>query len=194
MNWHYPQTLLHWILAASVAAVAAFFAAGLTLYFERSPRPSWVLAIHYLSMGLALAQVGATMFLEPRSDALVFVAIIMYLAAIVLFLSAIEAAQRTRLQRSFVDAPLPDRLITDGPFGWVRHPFCDGYLLAAPVATHGPVIAVLSLFVIGTYVVAARREERQLEDRFGDAYRTYRHGTGMIVPSLARLFAGRSSH
>lgn len=43
------------------------------------------------------------------------------------------------------------------------------------------------------YAVAARREERLLEDRFGEAYRAYKLGTGMVVPSLGRLFAGRSS-
>lgn len=64
--------------------------------------------------------------------------------------------------------------------------------LAAPVATHGPLIGAFSLVAVGLYVAAARREERQLEVRFGEAYRAYRLGTGMVLPSLARLLSGRS--
>jgi protein-S-isoprenylcysteine O-methyltransferase Ste14 len=190
LNVHYPETLLHWILAAAVAAVAAFFAAGLTLYFERSPRPLWVLAIHYLSMVLAMAQVAATLLFKPRADPFVFVAIAMYLTAIVLFLSAIEAAHRTRLQRSFVDAPLPDRLITDGPFRWVRHPFCDGYLLSAfagPIGISHPVAWAIAVPLIAVTVSAALREERVwLSGSRAEEYREYRRRTGMFVPFIGR--------
>jgi hypothetical protein len=41
-----------------------------------------------------------------------------------------------------------------------------------------------------TYVFSARREEKLLEDRFGDAYRVYKVGTGMVLPSMARLLSG----
>ena len=61
-------------------------------------------------------------------------------------------------------------------------------------------IAGIAMYVAATLLFlsaleAARRVplERQLEDRFGEAYRTYKLGTGMVLPSLARLFAGRLS-
>jgi protein-S-isoprenylcysteine O-methyltransferase Ste14 len=95
-----------------------------------------------------------------------------------------------------VDDPMPKAIITSGPFALIRHPFYLAYSvawLAAPIATHGPLITAFALASIATYVVAARREERQLEDRFGEAYRTYKLGTGMLLPSLGRLLAGRSS-
>ena len=85
---------------------------------------------------------------------------------------------------------MPTALITTGPFAAVRHPFYIAYSLAwlaAPIATHGPFIGLFSLIAIGVYVMAARREERQLEERFGETYRSYKLGTGMVVPSVLRL-------
>lgn len=167
-----------------------FFAAGLTLYFERAPRPPWVLTIHYASMVLVLLGFIGVVVLPIRSDTWVAVAIGMYTLAIAIFLAAIEAAKRTRLQRSFVDHPLPDRLITDGPYKWVRHPFCTGYLLGAlagPVGIdhRGMFLIALPLAVIS--VAAAVREERVwLSGSRADEYRDYRRRTGMFIPFIGR--------
>ena len=108
--------------------------------------------------------------------------------SIALYLAAIEAAQRTRLQRSFIDHPLPDRLITDGPFRWMRHPFCTGYLLGAlapPIAIADLRMIAISLPLVAITFSAAIREERVwLASPHGDAYRAYRKRTGMFIPFL----------
>ena len=96
--------------------------------------------IHDAGPVLSLAHLAGVVFLPPRSDAAAVAGIMLYSLAVAVFLSAIESAKRTRLQRAFVDEPLPDRLITDGPYRWVRHPFYVGYILgavAAPVAMAG---------------------------------------------------------
>ena len=190
MNLHLPQTLVHWLLAGSSAAAVAFFAAGLTLYFERSPRPLWVLAVHYLSMLLALLQVAGVLLLTPRSDVFAAIGIAMYSISVSIYLAAIEAAKRTRLQRSFIDHPLPDRLITDGPFQWVRHPFGSGYLisaLAAPIAIADVRIFAIAIPLIATTLVAAIRDERVwLSSPRADEYREYRRKTGMFIPFVGR--------
>lgn len=187
---HYPDSLLHWLLAASSAATVAFFGIGLTAYFERAPRPAWVLLLHYLSMVFALAGLAGVILLPARQDRWVGVAIAMYLLALSVFLSAIEAARRTRLQRSFVDHPLPDRLITDGPFRWVRHPFCTGYLLAAlaaPVAIQHPAMWLVAVPLVMLSISAAFREERiWLAGPRADEYRDYQRRTGMFVPFVGR--------
>jgi protein-S-isoprenylcysteine O-methyltransferase Ste14 len=121
--------------------------------------------------------------------------IAMYVAATLLFLSALEAARRVPLPRTLVSDQMPKALVTTGPFAVIRHPFYVAYAiawLAAPVATHGPVVLAFALCAIGVYAYAARREEQQLEERFGEAYRVYKLGTGMIVPSFYRLGSGRS--
>jgi protein-S-isoprenylcysteine O-methyltransferase Ste14 len=190
LTLEFPTTLIHWLLAGSSFAVVAFFAGGLTLYFERSPRPLWVLTLHYSSMVLAALQTAAVLFLPTRSDGWVAAGIVMYIAAVAVFLSAIESAQRTRLQRSFVDHPLPDRLITDGAFKWVRHPFCTGYLLGAlagPVAIDHLVMFLIALPLVVISVSAAVREERVwLSGPRADEYRAYRRRTGMFIPFIGR--------
>jgi protein-S-isoprenylcysteine O-methyltransferase Ste14 len=193
-----PQTPLDWVLLAVALATAIIIAVAIQDFFvdSRVSNPR-IRATQDLSVGIAVSHFGVLMLRGSAGQNWAIAGIAMYIAATLLFLSALEAARRVPLPRTFVDDPLPRALITRGPFALIRHPFYVAYSLAwlaAPVATHGPLIAVLSLIAIGGYVVAARREERQLEDRFGDAYRTYRHGTGMILPSLGRLFAGRTSH
>ena len=185
-----PQTLMHWLLAGAAASAVTFFAAGLTLYFERSPRPLWVMAVHYVSMVMAILQVAGVLLLTPRSDAFAALGIFMYSVSIALYLSAIEAAQRTRLQRSFVDHPLPDRLITHGPYRWVRHPFGAGYLLgalAAPVAIQDVRLYLMAIPLMTATILAAAREERVwLASPRGDEYRDYRRKTGMFIPFIGR--------
>lgn len=186
-----PQTLIHWLLAGSASAAVIFFAAGLTTYFETAPtRRWWVHLIHDAGPVLSLAHLAGVVLLPPRSDAAATAGIVLYSLAVAMLLSAIESAKRTRLQRAFVDEPLPDRLITDGPYRWVRHPFYAGYILgavAAPVAVAGTGLILIAVLMIGLTIAAALREERAwLRSPRGQAYRTYRAKTGMFVPFIGR--------
>lgn len=176
---------------ASAAGAVGFFCIGLTVYFERrDDRPAWVQAMHYAGTLLSLAHLAGVIILEPRSDALAVAGIVMYTLAVAVFLSAIEAADRTRLQRSFVDHPLPDRLITHGPYRWIRHPFYLGYIigaLAPAVAVHHPVILLVAMAMVAMTVAATFREERVwLASPRADEYREYRRRTGMFLPFIRR--------
>ena len=186
-----PDRAVHWLLAFSALAAVSFFCVGLTSYFERRPdRPLWVRGIHDAGMLLSLVHLVAVVVLEPRSDGFAVAGIVMYTASVALFLSAIEAASRTRLQRAFIDLPLPDRLITDGPYRWVRHPFYVGYIIGAvapSVAVDHVVVFVVSSMMVLITVTAAFREERVwLSSPRADAYREYRSRTGMFIPKLWR--------
>jgi protein-S-isoprenylcysteine O-methyltransferase Ste14 len=186
-----PQTVAHWVLAGSGTAAIIFFAVGLTTYFEApKQRPKWVGLVHDSSLVLALIHLAATILIAPRSDRWAYAGVALYWSAMAIFLSAIEAARRTRLQRSFIDYPLPDRLITDGPFRWVRHPFFVGYILgalAAPVAIHSILLWLIAAGMITTSVSAAVREEQVwLASPRGEQYREYRKHTGMFLPFVGR--------
>jgi protein-S-isoprenylcysteine O-methyltransferase Ste14 len=190
-----PQTPLDWVLIAVALATAIIIAVAMQDFFvdSRVNNPK-VRALQDLSVGLAVLHFGVLLLRGSAGPNWAIAGIGLYVAATLLFLSALEAARRVPLARALVDDPMPKALITTGPFAVIRHPFYVAYSLAwlaAPVATHGPLAAVLAVVAIAVYVVAARREERLLEARFGEGYRTYKLGTGMLVPSVARLLAGR---
>jgi protein-S-isoprenylcysteine O-methyltransferase Ste14 len=193
-----PQTPLDWVLLAVALATAVIIAVAMRDFFVESrvnnPR---VRAMQDIGVAFAVSHFGVIVLRGSAGPNWAIAGIAMYVAATLLFLSALEAARRVPLPRTFVEDTMPKALITTGPFAVIRHPFYTAYALAwlaAPMATHGPLVTLFAVIAIGMYVTAARREERMLEDRFGEAYRTYKLGTGMLLPSLARLFAGRSSH
>jgi protein-S-isoprenylcysteine O-methyltransferase Ste14 len=186
-----PQTPLDWVLLAVALATAIIIAVAMQDFFvDARIGNSRIRAFQDLSVGLAVTHFGVLMVRGSAGPNWAIAGIALYVAATLLFLGALEAARRVPLPRTFVDDPMPRALITRGPFAVIRHPFYVAYSLAwlaAPTATHGPFIAVFSVIAIAVYIVAARREEKLLEDRFGDAYRSYQLGTGMLVPSVGRL-------
>lgn len=69
----------------------------------------------------------------------------------------------------------------------VRHPLYLGFFLAfwaAPEMTAGHLL--LAAGVSAYMLIAIRYEERDLTDLFGDDYRNYRHGVGMLLPRFKR--------
>jgi protein-S-isoprenylcysteine O-methyltransferase Ste14 len=186
-----PQTPLDWVLLAVALATAIIIAVAMQDFFvdARVSNPR-IRAFQDLSVGLAVTHFGVLLMRGSVGPNWAIAGIALYVAATLLFLSALEAARRVPLPRTFVDDPLPRALITSGPFAVVRHPFYVAYALAwsaAPIATHGPFVSLSAGVAIVLYFIAARREEKLLENRFGEAYRTYKLGTGMVVPSLGRL-------
>ena len=89
--------------------------------------------------------------------------------------------------------PLPvmptQELLTDGPFRYCRNPMTLGAILAymgiaVAARTTAGLALVLSLdAALLTYL--KRLEERELAERFGEAYLAYRRATPFIVPRIS---------
>ena len=78
------------------------------------------------------------------------------------------------------------RLATRGPYAVVRHPQYTGFFLIVfgEGVVHWPTVFSLAAFpiIVIAYVLLARKEERQMVDRFGPEYVEYQRRVPMFVP------------
>jgi protein-S-isoprenylcysteine O-methyltransferase Ste14 len=79
-----------------------------------------------------------------------------------------------------------EKLMTDGVYARVRHPQYTGLFLIVfgEGVVHWPTIVSLAAFpvIVVAYTLLARKEERQMLDKFGDEYRAYQRRVPMFIP------------
>jgi protein-S-isoprenylcysteine O-methyltransferase Ste14 len=81
------------------------------------------------------------------------------------------------------------RLITGGPYAWVRHPIYVGFLVlllasGAAVSSLAVIGGATALYVAGT-LVRTSREDRLLRASFGNEYESYARRVPALVPRIA---------
>lgn len=79
-------------------------------------------------------------------------------------------------------------LVTSGIYDRVRHPQYFGlFLVTVGMLIQWPTIitAVMWPILMFMYYRLARREEKEMESRFGDKYVHYRRNVPMFIPRLA---------
>jgi protein-S-isoprenylcysteine O-methyltransferase Ste14 len=76
-------------------------------------------------------------------------------------------------------------LVTSGPYKYVRHPIYTGMsAMLLGTALVFPYGAIPCAITIGYSVFSARREERDMERRFGNTYVEYKKRSNFLVPFL----------
>jgi protein-S-isoprenylcysteine O-methyltransferase Ste14 len=74
-------------------------------------------------------------------------------------------------------------LVTWGPYRFVRHPIYTGILfMLVGTSLLYPLAAIPSAAFIAYFVYSARREERDMQRQFPDAYPSYRQRSKMLIP------------
>jgi protein-S-isoprenylcysteine O-methyltransferase Ste14 len=78
-------------------------------------------------------------------------------------------------------------LVTTGPYAYVRHPIYSGILLAlvGSALTLGASFAIFFLVSTFYFLYSAPIEEKNMAQRFPDAYPAYKKRTKMLIPFLA---------
>ena len=85
------------------------------------------------------------------------------------------------------EAQRAGKLAIDGPYARMRHPQYAGFVLIMfGFLLQWPTILTLAMFpvLVFMYVRLARFEEREAQERFGDAYRRYAATTPAFLPHL----------
>lgn len=131
MGFDGPANLLEWILLASGLAAFVIMGLGLQKFFV-TPGRHERLAILFQESAIAVAVVHCVGVITRRSPSEAWTAagVALYLAAIVLFLSAVESTQGVMLPRAFADSEDQAQLITAGVYRFMRHPVYVAYSLA----------------------------------------------------------------
>lgn len=178
MGFEGPVNLLEWVLLASGLAAFVVMGIGLQKFFV-TPGPDERRAILFQESAIAVAVVHCVGVITRRgpSDNWTLVGIALYLMAVVLFLSTMEATSGVLLPRAFDASEVANPLLTKGVYRLVRHPVYLAFSLAwtaGPVATHSPTLAVTAVIMVTLHAIAARRQDVLLAERWGAEYRAYR--------------------
>ena len=182
-----PDTILEWLLAGSGGATLIVFAVALQNFFVQPPTLTRQQRLFQDASVLIGVMHGlALVLLDTAGQAWTIAGIVMYGAALSLFLAALEAARRVPMTRTFVYTPRCDTILTKGPYRIIRHPIYLAYSLcwlAAPVAMHSLVLAATAVFMITCYVISAREEERLLATGArAEEYALLRKRTWRMIP------------
>jgi len=90
----------------------------------------------------------------------------------------------------------PPRLVTHGPYRWVRHPMylvmIVLFLSLGVMISNGFILSYTVALLLALRLFAVPREDARLAARFGDEYERYRSRTGAFVPIV--LTKGRPRH
>lgn len=89
---------------------------------------------------------------------------------------------------AFIAGHKEEQLITDGPYALCRHPLYSLSIVGGfglGIATHTVVLTLVTLIVLTLLLASdARREEKRLEERHGEAFRQYARVTPRWIPHL----------
>ena len=121
-------------------------------------------------------------------------AIVLFLIGVLLYVGGAKHFTKSQLggRPEVENARTEQRLVTGGLRSRIRHPIYLGHffeMLGWSIGTGLPVLFLLTAFAVVTGAIMLRQEDRELEQRFGDAYREYQRSVPAVIP---QFFANRS--
>jgi|HubBroStandDraft_6_1064221.scaffolds.fasta_scaffold1306340_1 protein-S-isoprenylcysteine O-methyltransferase Ste14 len=121
-------------------------------------------------------------------------AAVFYVAALGLFWWAVRTNLKRPLSAIF-SRDVPEHLIQEGPYRFIRHPFYCSYLLTwmgGVLATQQLLLLVTVAVMFALYLCAARMEEQKFGcSSLGPRYERYQARTGLFLPNPIKLMTQR---
>jgi len=119
----------------------------------------------------------------PSSVYLQFIGVVLTLTGYFVFIWSVRARGRYSVSWAM---PEDQKLVTWGPYHYVRNPSYLGYFLMflGLFLVWSNVFTVFPFLAIPGYYRVAVEEEGLLEKRFGEAYVEYRKKTGRFIPKI----------
>lgn len=115
-----------------------------------------------------------------------YLAIVLYLSGLLFFWWSI----RTAKDLQFAFSARVGKIITSGPFNFVRHPFYLSYIvfwLASSLLFNSIFLWITLTYLVSFYFVSARSEEKMiLNSANSQEYKAYRQNTGMFLPRIKK--------
>ena len=159
------------VQAFIIAFYAEMYGFPLTIY----------LLTRYFGLDLAWSE-GGNLWVQLTGNPMAHL-VSMGLGYAIVFYGATMVAQGWR---AIHKARAEGRMVTDGVYARVRHPQYTGLfiILFGEGIVHWPTVVSVIAFpvIIIAYTALARKEERQVLEQFGDAYRDYQCRVPMFIP------------
>jgi len=187
---------LGWLFAIVLSTVPAYW---LLIHsraeYWRSRRGARFRILVPLWLAIWLAAGAIT---SPWRHVLLYDTPISWLGALPFFAAGFYLYHRGRARFSFaqlIGRPevqgegFEQRLVTSGIRARVRHPVYLGHLcelIGWSLGTGLAVVYLLTVLAVITGAIMIRREDDELERRFGEAYRQYRRSTPAVIPRIAQ--------
>ena len=120
----------------------------------------------------------------------------LYIISLILFWWSISTAK----QLDFAFSDNVGEIITNGPFGFIRHPFYVSYILCwftGSLLFNSLLLWITLTYLIFFYFLSARREENViLQSTYSTEYASYKKEIGMFLPRVTQWkswFTGKSN-
>jgi protein-S-isoprenylcysteine O-methyltransferase Ste14 len=144
----------------------------------------WFVFVLAVPIGVSIVEIGLGIQRFPPQPFLA--------AALLSFFTSLAGWSALTLTIAGQGTPLPidppATLVTRGPYAYLRHPFASavtGQVVGLGIALGSvPVIAYAAVALAVWYFLVRPREERTLEQRFGDRMREYRGAVRGFRPRL----------
>ncbi len=122
----------------------------------------------------------------PLTESLRWIAVALLIPALALFAWSFRSLGTN--YRGGVGLYDGHELVNSGPYRWIRHPIYVAFIcimvLVLPLSANWVLGASGILLVVSIAVGRIPREERELSERFGDAWETYRRRTPQLFPRI----------